>query len=117
LKQFFLSIFALLITQTALLCGASAATLDSATISRNGIATEIRFRISGDAPQYQLSTHSNELWIDLNGAVPQMPHGPFEPVGYDPIRSVRIVTPSAMSSRVVVLVNGRCDYSIAQRRR
>jgi N-acetylmuramoyl-L-alanine amidase len=92
-----------------------ASTLTSARIEHRGPTLELHFGFTGPVPPIDLSTHGNELWIELARTRIAIPPRPL--FGYEaaPILSVRAIQ-SDSGSRIVVEVIGGSDYAIARLR-
>jgi N-acetylmuramoyl-L-alanine amidase len=94
---------------------ANAAAIISATLDREGAVAELRFRLDGPAPKLQLTSHGNQLWIDIDQTALKIPPRPVD--GYEgaPIESVRAFSMFDNHARIVIEVSGKDDYAIAQR--
>jgi N-acetylmuramoyl-L-alanine amidase len=90
-----------------------AAVLTSARIERRGPTLELHFGFSGPTPRLDLSTHGNELWIELAHTRVAIPPRPL--FGYEtaPLASVRTIEADG-KSRIVVEVVGKADYAVAR---
>jgi N-acetylmuramoyl-L-alanine amidase len=104
----------------ATLCGTSnarASSITSANLNRQGPITELSFALDSPAPRLHLSTHGNELWIDLDRTALQIPPRPLYGREVAPIGMVRAFSPGGMHTRLVIEVSGKTDYAIVQRQR
>jgi N-acetylmuramoyl-L-alanine amidase len=95
---------------------ASAAAIVSASIDREGPVTELHFGLDSPAPRLNLTTHGDELWIDLDRTASKIPAYPLYGRETGPIRSVRAFNPGGEHTRVVIGVSGKLDFAIAQHR-
>jgi N-acetylmuramoyl-L-alanine amidase len=91
----------------------AAATLAAAAISSSGGAPELRFSFHGIAPRWNLTTHGDQLWIDLPHTRSEVPPRPLFDQEQAPIRSVRIISGGGRA-RIVVEIEGKTDYAIAR---
>jgi N-acetylmuramoyl-L-alanine amidase len=87
--------------------------LTSARIEHRGPTLELHFGFSGPTPRLDLSTHGNELWIELAHTHVAIPPRPL--FGYEtaPLASVRTIEADG-TSRIVVEVDGKADYAVAR---
>jgi N-acetylmuramoyl-L-alanine amidase len=92
-----------------------AAALAGAAISSSGGAVELRFAFHGIAPRWNLTTHGDQLWIDLPHTRSAIPPRPLFGQEQAPVRTVRIVSGGART-RIVIEVEGKTDYAIARLR-
>lgn len=90
------------------------ATLSSATITRNGAVSELRFGFAGIAPKWKLSAHGQELWIDLPHTRSQVPPRPVFGHEVQPITALRVLDTGDGAARIVLEVDGKIDYAIAR---
>ncbi|HYB91831.1 MAG TPA: N-acetylmuramoyl-L-alanine amidase [Candidatus Binataceae bacterium] len=88
--------------------------LESARIERSGQAVEMRFGFRPIAPRWHLSTHGNELWIEIGRARIEIPPRPFFGSETAPVRTVRAIDTGDGHARIVVEVEGKSDYAIAR---
>jgi N-acetylmuramoyl-L-alanine amidase len=93
---------------------ASAATLASAAISSSGGAIEMRFAFHEAAPPWNLTTHGDQLWIDVPHTRSQIPPRPLFGKEQPPIKAVRVLDRGGGRTRIVVEVEGKTDYAIAR---
>jgi N-acetylmuramoyl-L-alanine amidase len=96
-----------------LAASARATLLTGASIEKQGKAVELSFPYRGHAPQWHLSIHGQELWIDLEGAELSLPPRPLFGLESAPIKAVRAIDPGGGHCRIIVQVDGRTDYAIA----
>jgi N-acetylmuramoyl-L-alanine amidase len=94
----------------------AASVLTSARIEHRGTTLELHFGFSGPAPRLDLSTHGNELWIELPRTHIAIPPRPLFGSETAPILSVRAIDSSGGNSRIVVEVIGQSDYAVARLR-
>ncbi len=92
-----------------------ASVLTSARIEHRGPTLELHFGFSGPAPRPDLSTHGNELWIELARTRVAVPPRPLFGLETAPISTVRAIQADG-GSRIVVEVIGGSDYAIARLR-
>jgi N-acetylmuramoyl-L-alanine amidase len=90
-----------------------AATLAAAAISSSGGALELQFSFRAIAPRWNLSTHGDQLWIDLPHTRSEVPPRPLFGREQAPIRTVRIISGRGRA-RIVIEVEGKADYAIAR---
>jgi N-acetylmuramoyl-L-alanine amidase len=93
------------------------AAITSASLNREGSVTELSFTLDRPAPRLHLSTHGDELWIDLDRTTLQIPPRPLYGRETAPIGIVRAFCPGSMRTRIVIEVIGKSDYAIVQRQR
>ena len=93
------------------------AAITSASLNREGFITELSFTLDRPAPRLHLSTHGDELWIDLDRTTLQIPPRPLYGRETAPIGIVRAFCPGSMRTRIVIEVIGKSDYAIVQRQR
>jgi N-acetylmuramoyl-L-alanine amidase len=87
--------------------------LTSARIEHRGPTLEIHFGFTGPTPRLDLSTHGDELWIDLARARIAIPPRPLFGLETAPIAAVHAIE-SDGRSRIVVEVIGKADYAVAR---
>jgi N-acetylmuramoyl-L-alanine amidase len=95
---------------------ADASSIVSATLDREGPITELHFGLDSPAPRLDLTTHGDELWIDLNRTASKIPAYPLSGRETGPIRTVRAFNPGGEHMRIVIEVIGKNDFAIAQHR-
>ena len=95
---------------------ADAAAIVSATLDREGPITELHFGLDSPAPRLDLTTHGNELWIDLDRTASKIPAYPLYGREAGPIRTVRAFNPGSSHTRIVIEVSGKLDFAIIQHR-
>lgn len=93
---------------------AAAAALTGASVSRFGKVVELRFVLRGMPSAPALSAHGSQLWIDLGHTRIDLPRRPLAGREASPVDSVRILTASDGGARVVIEVDQRCDWAMAQ---
>jgi len=102
----------------ALFAGSYAdAAITSASLHREGLVTELSFALDTPAPRLRLTSHGDELWIDLDHTALHVPALPVLGRDSAPIRMMRATSPGGARTRIVVEVIGKSDYAIIQRRR
>ncbi len=92
----------------------NSAALNSATITRSGAVSELRFGFAGVAPRWKLSAHGQELWIDLPHTRSQVPPRPVFGRETQPITALRVLDTGDDAARIVLEVDGKIDYAIAR---
>lgn len=95
---------------------AHAAAISSASVTRDGLVSELHFSLSGSAPRLKLSAHGSELWIDLDRTQLEISPRPLLGSEGGALKGVRAICPGGSHTRIIVEVSGRADYAIAQRR-
>ncbi|HUY19079.1 MAG TPA: N-acetylmuramoyl-L-alanine amidase [Candidatus Binataceae bacterium] len=93
---------------------ASATALTGASIARFGKVVELRFTMHGAPSRPALSAHGSQLWIDLGHTRIDLPRRPLAGRETSPVDSVRILTTDDGGARLVIEVDQRCDWAMAQ---
>jgi N-acetylmuramoyl-L-alanine amidase len=91
-----------------------AAVITGSTVERRNAVTELHFIVRGRGLGWHLTTHGQEMWIDLSHVRMELPPRPLLAAEQSPIASVRIVDDGGGTARIVVDVIGRVDYAIAR---
>ena len=92
----------------------AATIINSARIDRLGPVVEMRFGLAGRGLQWNLSTHGNQLLLDLNHARIALPPRPFYGHETPPVAALYAIDTSGMRARIVIAVSGRTDYSVGR---
>ena len=92
---------------------ALAATIVGAAIGKDGPAVEMRFAIRGRGLRWRLSTHRQELWIDLSDTRMRIGARPFAGREASPVASVTVIDGGG-AARIVIGVVGRADYAVVR---
>ncbi|MGH7931980.1 MAG: N-acetylmuramoyl-L-alanine amidase family protein, partial [Candidatus Binataceae bacterium] len=90
-----------------------AATVTGVTLENHGKVVELHFAYRGRGLQWRLSTHGQELWIDLERTQLQLTPRPLFGHETAQIQMVRTVDPGGGHCRIIVQVEGKTDYAIA----
>src|SRR5579875_2817644 len=90
---------------------ALAATIVGAAIDKDGPVVEMRFAIRGRGLRWRVSTHRQELWIDLSDTRMRIGARPFAGREASPVASVTVIDGGGGAARIVVGVIGRADYA------
>ena len=101
----------------ALLLGvgsARATVIDKASLVQRGAVVELRFRLRGGGLGWELSTHGNQLWIELDDTRIDLPPRPFYGREAAPVETVRAVDRGGARSRLVIEVAGKADYAVGR---
>jgi N-acetylmuramoyl-L-alanine amidase len=93
---------------------ARAATIAGAAIDKDGPVVEMRFAIRGRGLRWRLSTHRQELWIDLSDTRMRIGARPFAGREASPVASVTVIDGGGGAARIVVGVIGRVDYAVVR---
>jgi N-acetylmuramoyl-L-alanine amidase len=93
------------------------AAITSASLNREGLVTELSFTLDSPAPKFHLSTHADELWIDLDRTALHLPSLPGLGRNSAPIRMLRATSTGGPHTRIVVEVIGKSEYAVIQRQR
>lgn len=91
-----------------------AAAITAATVEHEENITELHFAIRGRGLGWHLTTHGQELWIDLNHVRIELPPGPLAGNDQPPIAGVHTIDGGSGTARIVVEVIGRADYAVAR---
>jgi N-acetylmuramoyl-L-alanine amidase len=91
-----------------------AAVITAATVEHQESVTELHFAIKGRGLGWHLTTHGQELWIDLNHVRMELPPGPLAGNDQPPIAGVHTLDGGGGTARIVVEVIGRADYAVAR---
>jgi N-acetylmuramoyl-L-alanine amidase len=89
-----------------------AAIITGAAIERQDAVTELRFAVRGRGLGWRLTTHGQQLWIDLRNARLELSRPLIADVT-PPVTSVEAIGNFGGTARIVVEVTGRDDYAIA----
>jgi N-acetylmuramoyl-L-alanine amidase len=95
-------------------CPLMAAVITAATVEHQESVTELHFAIRGRGLGWHLTTHGQELWIDLNHVRMELPPGPLAGNDQPPIASVHTIEGGSGTARIIVEVIGRADYAVAR---
>ena len=90
-----------------------AAVITGSTLERENAVAELHFFVVGRGLGWHLTTHGQEMWIDLSHVRMELPPrllGTKQP----PIANVRTIEDGGGTARIVVEVIGRVDYAIAR---
>jgi N-acetylmuramoyl-L-alanine amidase len=90
-----------------------AAIITGAGIARQDAVTELHLAVRGRGLGWHLTTHGQQLWINLDHARLELPHPLISGVA-PPITSVQALDDGGGIARIVVEVSGRDDYAIAR---
>ncbi|MBE3602637.1 N-acetylmuramoyl-L-alanine amidase [bacterium] len=93
---------------------ALAATIVGAAIDKDGPVVEMRFAIRGRGLRWRVSTHRQELWIDLSDTRMRIGARPFAGREASPVASVTVIDGGGGAARIVVGVIGRADYAVVR---
>ncbi|MGA2410472.1 MAG: N-acetylmuramoyl-L-alanine amidase, partial [Candidatus Binataceae bacterium] len=85
-----------------------------ATIENQGGVIEFHFAVRGRGLEWHLTTHGQELWIDLDHVRMDLPPRPLTGQEQPPVTGLRTIDGGGGSARIVVEVIGRDDYAIAR---
>lgn len=102
------------ITLAAVPLQLDAAVITSATLERQNAVAELHFIVRGRGLGWHLTTHGQELWIDLSHVRMELSPQPVLGEEEPPIASVRTIDGGGGTARIVVEVIGRADYAIAR---
>jgi len=91
-----------------------AAVITGAMLERENAVAELHFIVTGRGLAWHLTTHGQELWIDLAHARIEIPPNSLPGYEQPPIASVRTIDGGSGTARIVVQVSGRADYAIAR---
>jgi N-acetylmuramoyl-L-alanine amidase len=91
-----------------------AAVITGSTLKRQNDVAELHFIIKGRGLGWRLTTHGQEIWIDLSHVRMELPPRPLLGAEQSPIASVRTIDDGGGTARIVVQVIGRVDYAIAR---
>jgi N-acetylmuramoyl-L-alanine amidase len=94
---------------------ANAAAITSASLVHQGAVSELHFTLTGNAPRLKLTAHGGQLWIDLDRSDLAIAAHPLLGREGGVIRSVSALSPASHHARIIVEVNGKADYVVAQR--
>jgi N-acetylmuramoyl-L-alanine amidase len=99
-----------------LLCATSAgaAVIDNAGLVQHGAVVELRFGTRGRGLGWELSTHGNQLWIELDNTRIDLPPRPLYGREVTPVESVRAIDRGGARSRIVIQVVGKTDYAVGR---
>lgn len=92
--------------------GAAAAVIDKAWASQRGAVVELHFGLHGRGVKWELSTHGQQLWIELAHTRLELPARPVYGHETAPVELVRAVDQGGARSRLVIQVSGRTDYAV-----
>jgi N-acetylmuramoyl-L-alanine amidase len=107
-----LAIFGFALALTGFPVRLEAAVITSTSIDRQDSVAELRFAVRGRSLGWHLTTHGQQLWIDLRNTRFELPH-PLIASVIPPIMSVETIENGVATARIVVEVSGRDDYAIA----
>lgn len=93
--------------------GARAATITGASLMQQGDAVELHFAVQGSGLEWHLSTHGQELWIDLDHVRMALPSRPLLGREVAPVTMVSAVG-GGVTGRIAIEVSGRNDYAIGR---
>jgi N-acetylmuramoyl-L-alanine amidase len=90
------------------------AVMNRASAERRGQALEMHFKFRGGNLRWHISTHSEELRIDLDNTRMELPPRPLFGQEAAPVKAVRALELGHDKSRLVIEVSGKTDYAIAR---
>jgi N-acetylmuramoyl-L-alanine amidase len=93
---------------------AAAATIERLSLRRIDNAVEVDFRVRGYAPRWQLSSHSQELWLDLEHSRLAASIEPELRSAIPPLMTVSARNFSGGHVRLIIRVSGKVDYVVAE---
>jgi N-acetylmuramoyl-L-alanine amidase len=93
---------------------AHATVIDQASVVQRGPVVELRFRLHGSGLGWELSTHGNQLWIELDDTRLALPPRPLYGRETPPVELVRAVDRGGARSRLVIQVAGKADYAVGR---
>jgi N-acetylmuramoyl-L-alanine amidase len=93
---------------------ADATVIDQASVVQRGPVVELRFRLHGSGLGWELSTHGNQLWIELDDTRLALPPRPLYGRETPPVELVRAVDRGGARSRLVIQVAGKADYAVGR---
>jgi N-acetylmuramoyl-L-alanine amidase len=92
---------------------ASAAVIQQVSLFARAGTVEVDLAMSGRAARWYVSGHGQELWIDLEHArVAISARAPDRPLPF-PLYALRVDDAGGGDTRVVLRVNGKVDYAVA----
>ena len=108
-----LTVLLIIVALAAIPQPSAAAIMTGAAIETQGAVTELHFAVRGRGLGWHLTTHGQELWIDLDHVRMELPPRPLTGQEQPPITGLRTIDGGG-SARIVVEVTGRADYAIAR---
>jgi hypothetical protein len=91
---------------------ARAAVIDKAWAVQRGAVVELHFGLHGRGLRWELSTHGDQLWIELARTRLDLPPRPLYGHETAPVELVRAIDEGGVRSRLVIQVAGRTDYAV-----
>jgi N-acetylmuramoyl-L-alanine amidase len=91
-----------------------AAVISRASIDAHDQIVELHFGVRGRGLKWNLSSHGQQLWIELEHAKLELPPRPLDGREVLPVTMVRAVEASGGRAQLIVGVNGKVDYAIAR---
>ncbi len=92
---------------------AAATTIEQYSLRRIDNTIEIDFAVRGRAPRWQLSSHGQQLWLDLDHSRIAAPIEPTSVWALFPLAGVSMHDFGGGHARLVIRVRGKIDYVVA----
>lgn len=90
------------------------AVMNGASAERRGRTLEMHFKFRGGNLRWHISTHGEELRIDLDNTRMELPARPLFGHEAPPVKAVRAIELGQDRSRLAIEVSGKTDYAVAR---